>query len=154
MFKKGDKQEASNYRPISLTNVDYKILAYVLTARIELCLDTIIHPSQTAYMQGHFIGTNIKKVQDAIDYNIQYNKDWVFVFLDFQKAFDSVSHIFLFSLLYSMGFPAEYITWVLLMYTKAQSIVHNKGWYLEIFLLGRGVQQGCPLSCHLFNLVG
>ena len=93
LFKKGDKQEAGNYRPISLTNINYKILAYVLTARIELFLDTIIYPSQTAYMQGCFIGTNIRKVQDAIDYSIQNNKKWVFVFLTFEKPL-IVSHTF------------------------------------------------------------
>ncbi len=57
-----------NYRPIFLTNFDYKILAYILTDKIMPTLDKCIHPAQTAYMKGKFIGTNIRKVQDAMNH--------------------------------------------------------------------------------------
>ena len=59
IFKKGDTRETSNYCPISLTNCDYKILAYILTGRLEEFLPHVIHPNQTAYMKNRFIGTNI-----------------------------------------------------------------------------------------------
>ena len=95
LFKKGLCTLPTNYRPISLTNLDYKILAYILAGRINDSLPEIIHPLQTAYMLGWFLGTNIRKVQDTIDFAHENNKDWVVIFLDFQKAFDSVSHIFL-----------------------------------------------------------
>ena len=109
LYKKGLKEEAGNYRPISLTNVDYKILVYVLTEHLKLVLKEVIHPSQMAYIPGKFIGTNIRKVQDAIDYAKATDKEWVVLFLDFQKAFDSVSHLFLVTMLRTMGFPVEYI---------------------------------------------
>ena len=139
LFKKGEKEDAGNYCPISLTNVDYKIFAYILTSCLEPHLEKIIHPSQMAYMKGHFIRTNICKVQDAIDYSVWNNKRWVFIFLDFRKAFDSVSHLFLFALMSSMGFPLEYSAWVLLMYTNAASMIRNKGWFSETFSLRHGV---------------
>ncbi len=97
---------------------------------------------------------NIRKIQDVIDFAETNNKQWVILFLDFWKAFDSVSHLFLMILLRTMGFPAEYIVWILLLYTNALSMVQNKGWLSSRFSLSRGVRQGCPLSCHLFNLVG
>ena len=78
LFKKGDKLDTSNYRLISLTNVDYKILAYVLVNRIKLVLEDIISPAQTAYMPGRFIGTNIRKVQDTIDYASNMMKNGLF----------------------------------------------------------------------------
>ncbi len=105
-------------------------------------------------MPGCFIGTNIRKIQDCIDFATEEKKDWVILFLDFQKAFDSVSHVFLFTLLSSIGFPPTYIAWIMLLYNQAESIVCNKGWLSQKFTLGQGVRQGCPLSCHLFNLVG
>ncbi len=68
LFKKGDPLGIGNYRPISLTNVNYKILAYILLARFQPFLDEIIHPGQIAYMPGQYIGTNIRKIQDVIDH--------------------------------------------------------------------------------------
>ena len=61
LFKKGLHILPTNYRPISLTNLDYKILAYILTGRIKDSLLEIIYPSQMAYMPGQFLGTNIRK---------------------------------------------------------------------------------------------
>ncbi len=122
LYKKGSKDEA-NYRLISLTNVDYQILAYVLTAHLILHLNDVIHSLQTAYIPGRFIGMNIHKIQDVIDFAETNNKQWVILFLDFWKAFDSVSHLFLMTLLRMMGFPAEYIAWILLLYTNASSMV-------------------------------
>ncbi len=99
LFKKGECTKVGNYRPISLTTCDYKILAYILTARLSAHLPDIIHPSQTAYIESRFIGTNIHAVQDMIDFNSENNSDGLVLFLDFKKAFDSVSHVFLFTLL-------------------------------------------------------
>ena len=56
LYKHGQQNVLTNYRPISLTNTDYKILAYVLTNRLELHLPFLISPQQTAYMKGCFIG--------------------------------------------------------------------------------------------------
>ncbi len=76
------------------------------------------------------------------------------LFLDFKKAFDSVSHLFMERLLLHVGLPDYYVSWVKLIYSNAQTVVHHKNWLMESFDLSRGVHQGCPLSCHLFNLVG
>ena len=76
------------------------------------------------------------------------------LFLDFRKAFDSVNHLFLITLLANIGLPAEFILWVSILYGNSQSIVRYKNWLTAAFPLKRGVRQGCPLSCHLFNLVG
>ena len=154
MFKKGDSCQVGNYRPISLTGCDYKILAYILTARLSTHLPDIIHLSQTAYMTSRFIGMNIRAVQDMIDHNFESNTNGVVLFLDFQKAFDSISHTFLFSFLRIMKIPDPFIKWVLLMYQDAFSCVKYNNWLTPLFPLKCGVRQGCPLSCHLFNLVG
>ena len=99
LYKKGDALETGNYWLISLTNLDYKILAYVLVARLETYLPQITHLNQTAYMKKRFIGTNIRKVQDAIDMATKEDSDCVVLFLDFKKAFDSVSDNFLWILM-------------------------------------------------------
>ena len=54
-YKKDDPLDLANYRPISLMNFDYKILAYVLAKRMQPTFAECIHPSQTAYLKGKFI---------------------------------------------------------------------------------------------------
>ncbi len=151
-YKKGNSKDLANYRPILLTNFDYKILAYVLTERLANTLSTCIHPVQSAYLKGKFIGTNIKKVQDTLNLIKTHPKDNVIVFfLNFRKAFDSVSYDFLLHVLDEMGYPQYLITWITLIYSKSFAMVRHKGWFTEEFMIQRGVCQGCPLSYHLFN---
>ncbi len=96
-----------NYQPISLTNCDYKILAYILVSHLENHLLLLIYPNQIAYMKKRFIGTNIHSVQDMVP-NASHT-GIVVLFLDFQKAFDNVNHLFLFTLLAHIGLPPEFI---------------------------------------------
>ena len=95
LFKKGDSCLIGNYHPISFTNMDYKILAYVLTTHLSDHLSDVIHTNQTAYMPKWFIGTNICSVQDFVDYCVHEKKKYLVLFLDFKKAFDSISHQFI-----------------------------------------------------------
>ena len=58
IFKKGNKRDLNNYRPISTTSSDYKILV-MLANRMQTVLDKLISPEQTAYMKGRYnIGSN------------------------------------------------------------------------------------------------
>ncbi len=133
IYKKGDEHIVGNYHPISLTNCNFKILAYILVGRLDGYLPQIIHPNQTAYMREHFIGTNIHSVQDVITNSEDNNT--IVLFLDFQKAFDTVNHLFLFTLLVHMGFPPEFVSWIVLMYSGAVSTVKHKNWLTETFPL-------------------
>ncbi len=154
LYKCGLQNVLTNYQPILLTNTDYKILAYVLTNRLELHLSFLISPQQTAYMKGCFIGTNIRSVQDFIDHSVEKDSSHLVLFLDFHKAFDSISHNFLLLLLEYIGLPKWYVTWVKIIYSGMISVVRHKNWLTDKISLGCGVHQWCPLSYHLFNLVG
>ena len=89
-----------------------------------------------------------------MDYFAKNNLSHLILFLDFKKAFDSVSHQTLFELLYHIGIPDEFITWIQIMYYDSISVVHHNNWLTVPFSLDQGIKQGCPLLCHLFNLVG
>ncbi len=65
-----------------------------------------------------------------------------------------VFHTFLFYLLEQMGFPTEFVTWIRILYKNAVYCVKFRNWLTPVFELNHGVRQGCPISCHLFNLVG
>ena len=64
--KNKDKSLLENLRPISLLNIDYKILTKSIATRLEKVLPKIINPNQTGYIKGHFIGENVRLIQDAM----------------------------------------------------------------------------------------
>lgn len=88
--KNKDKTILENLRPISLLNVDYKILTKVLAKRLEKVLPKLINADQTGYVKGRYIGENIRLIQDLMFYTYNENLPGVAIFLDFRKAFDTI----------------------------------------------------------------
>lgn len=68
VFKKGEKNSLKNYRPISLTNTDYKIIAFVFAKRLQKILKDIINDNQTAYIKGRYIGENARLILDKFEF--------------------------------------------------------------------------------------
>ena len=153
LFKKNDKHMLKNWRPISLLNTDYKILTHVLANRLKLVIGKLIHTDQNGYIKGRNIAYNIRLIQDVINYFENDNIEGAIIFLDFQKAFDTVNHNFLLSVLTKFNFGQSFIQWVQTIYTKSESCLSNNGWTSRPFEVQRGIRQGCPLSALLFLLV-
>ena len=100
IYKKGDRTDIKNYRPISLTNTDYKILAHILANRPHHALHKIISTDQTGYIKTQYIGTNIRKILDTAKYLTKNDSSGIFLFLDF----DTVEWPFLFKVLGKLNF--------------------------------------------------
>ena len=90
ILRKVDPLILENYRPISLLNVDLKLLSYVLSQRLKKILPKIINENQTGYLQIRFIGFNHRQIKDIIDFADSYTIDGAIMFLDFIKAFDTL----------------------------------------------------------------
>ena len=150
LYKKGDRNNLDNYRPISLLNYDYKICTLALTLRLQNVISKVISEDQTGYIKGRFIGQNIRLIEDVIDYYTDNDKDGAILFIDFKKAFDSLEINFLISCLQKMGFGTQFISWVTVLYKNINSCISLNGWISKSFSLGRGIRQGCPLSALLF----
>ncbi|KAF7647571.1 hypothetical protein LDENG_00170230, partial [Lucifuga dentata] len=92
LIPKQDKDTLSidNWRPITLLNNDYKILALILAKHLKYGLHRLIDDCQSGFMKDRNISNNIRLVSDLIDYSELLEGDPVILFLDFHKAFDSV----------------------------------------------------------------
>ena len=152
LFKKGDPLCLDNYRPISLLNVDLKLISHVLAQRLKKVLPTIINVDQTGYVKNRFIDFNLRQIQDIIDYADICKIEGAIIFVDFTKAFDSLEWNFMLNTLKHFGFNESFINWVKTLYTDIQTCVMNNGWVSEMFKNTRGIRQACPLSALLFVL--
>ena len=152
LIPKKDKDTSllENLRPISLLNVDYKILTKVIAKRLEKLLPKIINPDQTGYVKGRYIGENVRLIQDIMFYTKRMNSPGIAIFLDFRKAFDSIEWEYLKAALKAFNFGPNLLNWIDVLYNEASSCVINNGHSSSFFRLQRGVRQGCPLSGLLF----
>ena len=100
--EKGDTNDLKNYRPISLINVDLKILTKALTNRLKKMLPSIIHFTQTA-VEGRKIDNTIHMLRDFIQLANNENLESAFIFLDQEKAFDRVNHELLYKTMKAFG---------------------------------------------------
>lgn len=114
IFKKGDRSEAINYRPVSLTSIVCKLLEHVVCSRLMSHLDShgIITDRQHAFRRLHSCVTQLCTVihdwAQFIDHGLQTD---VFI-LDFAKAFDTVPHERLKAKLYGYGVSGNTLRWL------------------------------------------
>jgi len=155
--KSKDKTIRENLRPISLLNVDYKILTKVIAKRIEKVLPTLINPDQTGYVKGRYIGENVRLIYHLMHYTDNLNQNGIAIFLDFKKAFDSIEWNYLLETLHLFNFGTDIQHWIKMFYNNVTSCVlnnnnNNNGHASTFFPLQRGVRQGFSLSGVLFVL--
>ena len=153
-FKKGDRLDPRNWRPISLLNVDYKLASRAIAGRLLKVIHLVVAKDQTCGVPGRFIGENVALLRDVVDYASSSSGASVAILsLDQEKAFDRVDWSFMRSTLCAMGVGPSFISWVDLFYHRVQSAVNVNGYLSSFFNLSRGVRQGCPLSPLLYVLV-
>ena len=153
IHKKDDKKDLKNYRPLSLTNTDYKIIAFIFARRLQKIINKLINPNQSAYIKGRYIGSNARLILDIYEYCENFNNDGILLFLDFEKAFDSVEWNFLYKTLENFNFGNNFIKWMKILYTNPIFRTKNNGWLSKTVNMQRGIRQGCPVSALLYILV-
>ena len=150
--KDKDPLLCGSYRPISLLNVDYKILAKVLACRLQKAIPTLINPDQTGFISGRQSFFNTRRLFNIL-FSSSSNTPEIVLSLDAEKAFDRVEWRFLFYTLGKFGLGSNFISWVKLLYSSPRASVHVNGINSDQFALFRGTRQGCPMSPLLFALV-
>ena len=119
--KEKGKRLIKNWRPISLINVDSKIASKALASRMKTVLSNIIKCDQTAYLKERYKGESIRLVTDILEYTAEHEEVEILFSSDFEKAFDSIEHTFIFATLESFGFGPQFIQWVRTFLKHAES---------------------------------
>jgi hypothetical protein len=142
----------SSYRPITLLNCDYKLVARVIANRMQLPLEYVVDPSQTAFIKGRWIGDNVLLQQGLMEELHQAQLPGVILFLDVAKAYDRVDRAWLYRCALSLGFPPGVCTWMHRLTDGTRSRVCINGWLTHDFPVDNGLPQGSPLSPLLWVL--
>ena len=152
IYKKKDRTEISNYRPITLLNTDYKLLTKVLAQQLIDDIETMVHNDQTGFIPKRTILNNIRLAKMILKYTELAHEDGAIVALDQEKAYNKIRHDYLWATLERFNVPQNFIQTVKALYTHAHTHVAINGKLSLPFKITRGVRQGDPLSCALFNL--
>ena len=154
VYKKGDKKDPANFRPISLQPAIYKLYTAILARRLaEFCIENgTISPLQKGFMpiEGTFEHSFL--MSSLLEDCKRKCRNLRIVWLDFRDAFGSVPRPVMFSMMEKLGIPTGFIQVCKEMYTGAECQVKSSEGLTRPIPSRNGVKQGCPLSPILFNL--
>mmetsp|Transcript_14741 Transcript_14741/g.22020 ORF Transcript_14741/g.22020 Transcript_14741/m.22020 type:complete len:600 (-) Transcript_14741:374-2173(-) len=152
LHKKGDRNDPSNYRPISLIQSIAKLLDSIINSRLRNCLEERIHENQFGFMPKRSTEIPIAKLILQSQTNNKKKKPTSVLFLDFSKAFDNVDQNLLLNLLKEHGLntPSMKLMESLIKDNEMQLDINDSP--IKPFKQQKGVRQGSNLSPFLFIL--
>lgn len=152
----------SEYRPISLLNSDYKIIASVLAKRLRPTLCTALGTHQKGGVPGRYIFDSLCLYRDIIEEtsrksgitvtrdNKNLEHGAAIIGFDLEKAYDLVNRETLWETMSVMGYPASFIDWLKALYAITTISPLNGSSIVGDIEDAQSIRQGCPLSMHLF----
>ncbi|KAM0822585.1 hypothetical protein ACQ4PT_071403 [Festuca glaucescens] len=118
--KKPDASEPKDFRPISLVCSFSKLLLKVLARRLQPRMAELVRPCQSAFVRGRTIHDNFTYIRGLARIFTQKKIPALFLKLDLQKAFDSISWPFLIEVLRAKGFSDKFCNWICWMLASAR----------------------------------
>eukprot|EP00253_Pinus_taeda_P011429 PITA_11429 len=143
----------TRFRPISLCNASYKILAKLIANRIKPLLKKLISPSQGGFVEGRNITNNVIQAQEIIHSSKQQKEKGMLVKLDMASTFDRVDHSFICKALMAFGFSQQFINLINACIGNPWIALLVNGRPTNFFQTQRGIRHGCPLSPSLYILM-
>ena len=132
--------------------MDYKLLTKTLSLQLVEPIHKLIHPDQAGFIPKRSIFHHIHLASTIINYAEVMEVDGVIMALDQEKAYDKIRHEYLWKTMETFNIPEELIKTTKALYDQVYTQVARNGILSKPFQVTRGVRQGDPLSCLLFDL--
>ena len=143
------------FRPISLSNVIYKLISKVLANRLKLILLQIISENQSAFISGKLITDNVLisfELMHYLDHKRDSKDCYIAIKLDMSKAYDRVEWGFMEQVMKKLDFHEKWVGLIMRCITTVSYSVLINGVAHGNIIPSRGPHQGDPLSSYLFLL--
>ena len=150
--KDKDKRQIKNWRPISLLNVDTKLVSKALAEPLKTALPSLVSSNQTAYLNGRFISEGRCLISDIFEVSDLLKLKGLLLKVDIKKDFDSVNHNFLLKVLKNESFGHYFLKWISIFLQNQESCVINRGKTTRYVPLKKGARQDDPISTLFFYI--
>lgn len=117
IHKKNDKHDIANYCPITVLNIDYKLMTKALQVKLALIAPHLINSDQAGFMKNRSIIDHIKTIRMMTDHaETTPGNDRIIITLDQEKVYDKIKHDYLWKVLGKMNLPTTFINTVKNLY--------------------------------------
>ena len=152
IFKKGTTADPCNYRPISLTSTCCKAMERIINTQLidYLLQNQLITKHQHGFLRKHSTTTNL--LETLNDFTLALNNKLTtdVIYIDFQKAFDTVSHTKLLAKLSAYGICGDLLLWISAFLSGRTQVVRISSTLSDPIHIISGVPQGSVLGPSLF----
>jgi hypothetical protein len=155
-LKKGDLSNCNNWRGVTLLSLPSKILSRIISNRIKgyILVDNKLRREQMGFQKGRSCIGQVNTLRIILEQFNEFQSPLYLIFIDFEKAFDSINKNKMWDAIRILGIPEKIIRLIQQLYKNYTCQVKNNGKLSEPIIVESGVKQGCLLVYFIFNGIG